>query len=475
MTARRAATIVAALTVVGALVRVPGLDTGLWHDEIVTLVLSVRPPLHEIIRSFGDLNNHPFHSLLAHLSVRAAGEHIWTLRLPTFLFGVAGIPLLYALGATLATRAEGVMAATLLTVSYHDVWFSQNARGYTMLLFFTMLVTLLAVRLMERPQAGGAVVYGLTVAFGLYTHLTMGFVVVAHVAVWAWRLLRVPEVDRARLIRVAGTALAVAGVAAALLYGPMVSAVFAILSKPQPAASVTVATPAWAVLETLRGLRVGFGTVGVLAVFALAGLGGLDYLRRQRDIALLLFLPAIVAVPVMLAAGVAMRPRFFFSFLGFALLMLVRGAMETGRAVQRRIRFQERRPWMVGVALVVLTAAISAESMRDNYKYPKQDFDAALRFVERSRLPGEPVATGGLARLVYDWYYEKPWTQIATADDLEDLCASAERVWIVYSFEDYMDRRLVNRIREGCQRRQVFPGTLSGGEVIVSSCMRRAD
>src|SRR5438093_4803204 len=134
MTARRAAAVVAALTVLAALLRVPGLDASLWFDEIVTLVESVRQPLSEIVTTFPGYNDHPFYSLLAHRSVAGLGEHAWTVRLPAFVFGVAGIPVLYRLGAAVMGRSEGVMAALLLTVSYQHVWFSQNARGYTVLL-----------------------------------------------------------------------------------------------------------------------------------------------------------------------------------------------------------------------------------------------------------------------------------------------------------------------------------------------------
>ena len=42
-------------------------------------------------------------------------------------------------------------AAGLLTVSYHHVWFSQNARAYTALLFFTLIATTLCLRMCRAP------------------------------------------------------------------------------------------------------------------------------------------------------------------------------------------------------------------------------------------------------------------------------------------------------------------------------------
>ena len=83
--------VVGLLTAAAALLRLPGLNSGLWFDEIVTLVESVRLPFRDVVTAFPGNNNHPFYSLLGHLSVVAFGEHAWTLRFPAFAFGVEGI------------------------------------------------------------------------------------------------------------------------------------------------------------------------------------------------------------------------------------------------------------------------------------------------------------------------------------------------------------------------------------------------
>jgi hypothetical protein len=76
--------------VAGALVlRVIGLNSGLWFDEIVTLVESARLPLTRILTDFPGVNAHPFYSVLAHVSIAALGDSAWALRLPACLFGVA--------------------------------------------------------------------------------------------------------------------------------------------------------------------------------------------------------------------------------------------------------------------------------------------------------------------------------------------------------------------------------------------------
>ena len=79
--------------------------------------------------------------MFANVFVTVLGESAWSIRLPAVLFGVASIPVLYALGERVTGTREALLACAILSVSYHHIWFSQNARGYTMLAFWTILST----------------------------------------------------------------------------------------------------------------------------------------------------------------------------------------------------------------------------------------------------------------------------------------------------------------------------------------------
>ena len=170
----------AGLTILATWLRVIGINKGLWWDEIYFLVISVRHPLAEIITLFPGDTQHPLYSILARLSVVAFGEHAWSLRLPALVFGVASIPILYLLGVSVTTRIEALLSAALLAVSYHHVWFSQNARGYTALAFWAILSTFFLLRGIQSGRRGPYVAYAVAASLGVYTHLTMVFLVVSH-------------------------------------------------------------------------------------------------------------------------------------------------------------------------------------------------------------------------------------------------------------------------------------------------------
>ena len=126
-------------------------DASLWYDEIFTVVNYVRLPTAQLVGVFDSLNNHMFYSLLAQLSVGILGENPLALRLPAILFGVGSIFVQWRIARRMMGAPGALIVALLLALSYHHVWFSQNARGYTGLLFFCSAATLAFVKGLEKP------------------------------------------------------------------------------------------------------------------------------------------------------------------------------------------------------------------------------------------------------------------------------------------------------------------------------------
>ncbi|MGH9935780.1 MAG: glycosyltransferase family 39 protein, partial [Blastocatellia bacterium] len=169
------------LSLLAMALRLWRLDSDLWHDEVLTLVDFARAPLGEIVTSFPAKNQHMLYSVLARLSFGVFGESAWALRLPSALFGVGSIWALFLLGRRLVGAREALMACALMTVSYHHVWFSQNARGYMGLLCFTLLATWLWLEALSRNEWRWWLGYVAAVTLGAWIQLMMAFVVAAHV------------------------------------------------------------------------------------------------------------------------------------------------------------------------------------------------------------------------------------------------------------------------------------------------------
>jgi uncharacterized membrane protein len=413
-------------------------------------------------------------SVMARISVLLFGEHTWSLRLPAVLFGVGAVPALYFLGREVSTRREALLAAALLTVSYHHVWFSQNARGYTGMLFWTLLCSYFLLRGMRRAQRSDWVAYAVAGALGTYTHLTMVFVVVSHAVICVWLLLFRAKSGEYQLKdwKQPAMGITLAGALTLVLYAPVVLQVQQFFSRPSKLEGVS--TPLWAFWETLRGLRIGLGAeAGVVVAGALFAAGLWSYWRQSGVVAWVFVLPGLVTAAGAVLARGTMYPRFYFYLLAFGVLILVRGAMAAAAALAGRFRPRATSrasglQW--GTALVVLMIGGSGVTLERNYRYPKQDYTGAIQFVETRREAAETVVTAGEISYVSQGYFGRPWTKVESVAQLEALRGQGRRVWLLYTFPIYIERKtpeLMAAIRQECAEKFVFPGTVGGGDITV--------
>lgn len=462
------------MTAVAAVARIVALNNGLWVDEIYSLVESFRPPLLQVITTFPGDTQHPFYALLANAAEKLLGDAPWVIRLPAALFGIATVPALFAFGRRVTSRQEAFLAALLLAVSYHHVWFSQNARGYSMLAFWAVTTTVVFRDAQRWPTGTRAVTYAVLAGLGAYTHLTMVFVVAAHALIGvAWAVTR-PAGDRRAWIRWGVFAVGGSALVTLVLYGPVIPQVLDFFLH-RPSRLQGVSSPGWALAEAVRVLKTGLGAAPGLAIGAAVFLIGLvSYWRSDRWALALFVMPGLVTLAGALAIRGTMYPRFFFSLVGFALLIAIRGTAVAATAAARVIHRGRGGPttarrW-VTVAVAVLIAA-SAVSLRYNYRWPKQDFVGAAEWVATNVPPGDAVITAGVTVFPYREYLPRPWTPIAEGDEaLVDTLRADQRVWVVYVFPRYLEDshpHLMRLIREDCGPEVRFHGTLGGGDIAV--------
>ena len=462
---------------VGVALRFYFVDSGLWYDEIVTLIDSVRMPLAQIVTHFPSNNDHPLYSVLARLSIVAFGEHAWSLRLPAVIFGVAALPMLYVFGTQITSRFEAVAATLLLATSYHHIWFSQNARGYTILLFCALLAThLLLIGLRKNRRAayvGFAVVSGLAA----YTHLTMVLFTLGQALVVTGHLLtrRGAHVELRDWFNPA-LGFALAGVVTLVLYAPLLLDVQKFFGGAPPAAA-RVATTGWAILEMLRGLQLGYATSGVIALGAALFLVGSWSYLRQSPIVLALF---VAPGAVLLAATILLQrptfPRFFFFLAGFALLIIVRGIVVAANWIARGLpsgAIGARLRPLLPAASIAAAAVVSLLALPAGYRYPKQDFEGALKFLAAHTASDVVVLAGIGVTVPFQKYYGKAWPRLASADQLTAARQHGNDVWLAYTFRHYIEAlepELMREVLTHCPTVRTFPGTLAGGSIVVKKC-----
>jgi hypothetical protein len=445
--------------------RVSGLTAGLWFDEIRTLVGYSRAPFAEIVPIYDSQNQHLLYTLLSHGAFMIFGESNWALRLPAVVFGVASIACLYWFAVTVTSRREAMLATALLAVSYHHVWFSQNARGYTVLLVATLAASNLFLRLLARePRQRDALAYAVVMALAVATHVTAALVVATHFLIWCvmWRKRR--TLTTASWLPFG--AFALAGTLALQCYALILPQFIRVLTTPSPSGTAAEwKNPLWFLAEMVRGLSSGLpGGAFALAVGCAVMLAGtVSYLRQRPLLGAVMLLPGAITGAVMFLLEHNLWPRFFFFCAGFAVLIAVRGVFVTASLAPGR-----RGPQLATAVLVLL--AIGSAGTVPRAWQPKQDYAAARDYIERMRGPNDAVIAVDLARYPYEQYLQTNWSTAANLSELESIEASHARTWVLYTFParlSTLQPDIWRRLQHSYTTAAEFPGTVGGGAIIV--------
>jgi mannosyltransferase len=206
----RSGQVLAALTALAAILRFSTLHVqSFWFDEAVTVRLLHGSFGHMLASIGGSESTPPLYYALAWVWSRVFGHGEVGLRSLSALAGTLFIPVAYAAGRELVSKKTALVIAALATVNPLLIWYSQEARSYSLLLLFSGLSFLLFARQLRQQSDRTLVLWTIASALAIATHYFAAFVV-APEAVW----LVVAAHDRRR------PALAIAGllaVGAALL------------------------------------------------------------------------------------------------------------------------------------------------------------------------------------------------------------------------------------------------------------------
>ncbi len=453
------------------------LNSCLWYDEVATLIEFVRLPVNQLLTTYADQNNHPLFSLLAHFSVQLFGQSAWALRLPAVLFGLASIWAFFLLGRIVTDKREAFFSTLLISVFYYHVWFSQNARGYTGLLFWGLLGTWLFLKGFKENKFYIWIAYAVSMALGMYTHLTSVFILASHFIIYCFRLLKHKRTAEKfhPFIFLPLVSFILTALFTFQLYALILPQVINSLQVQVGGVRVEAWTnPVWAIIEVIRGLQVGFGTfiIGVVAFLIIIS-GLVSYAKTNSVVVALFAIPVVMGAAVLVVLHRHFYPRFFFFELGIVILMLIRGctiiadflARQTMRVIPRSNLNRVFQTALAGIIII-----ISALSLYHNYRYPKQDYLGALKYVESRCNKDDVIITTGHSAYPYKNYYAPHLKSIETVDEMQEVISQNRSVWLIYSFPDHMEAfypGMLSIIQEGFILMKEFPGTLGGGTIFV--------
>ena len=466
------------ILLLAAVLRAVGLNSPLWYDEIWTVDTHVRQPWGEMMREYS-MNHHYFFSVKAKLFSQVMGEEAWAYRFPAVVFGVGTVAAIWWLAKEIADTRIAHVSALLVALSYHQVWFSQNARGYTELAFWSVLGLILFLRGVRRPAMGTWIAFGLTAAAAVFTHLTGAFFFVALGFVWLISLVtgfgRDAPLTREWVLQpLIGVAIALS--LTILAYLPILPSLLDTMGEISATSSVdkmqVYQNPIWTMGE---GVRTAIGNTGSLTLIVVVvgltaiALGALGTHSAQPLFFLAIALHIVVTLVLLMSLDMRIWPRFFFVDIGPVIVLVVVGCRYgAGLMAQLFKRPQIARPmFIVGVLALI---SISGFLVQRNYDAPKQDLAGAFAFVEGTRDPTERVYAINPGGPVFESHFGADWTTISDAENYAKAMAQPGPVAVVVLFPNRMFRvipELGTDVEEEFELVRAFAGTLGDGRVLV--------
>src|SRR3954468_6154760 len=220
---------IAIIIALGFALRLYQMDAAsLWSDEAFSAYWIHRPLSYLWTDGLIIETTPPLYYTLLKLWAVFAGDSDAALRLFSVAASTATIPLVFLLGAELATPAIGLVAALLFALAPMQIYYAQEARVYTMLPLAFALALLGLLRFLRAAQQRGTQadhwalgLYAAGATLLIYSHATSVFTVAALAGCGGLLLLRTPHKWAALLPFV------VANATVALLAVPELRAIFA--------------------------------------------------------------------------------------------------------------------------------------------------------------------------------------------------------------------------------------------------------
>ena len=430
-------------------------ERGVWYDEAFAILYASRSFGEMIAGTLTQVSGvaadvHPlFYYFALHLWMQVAGDSAFAARFFSVFFGVATVALAFHIARDLFGRRTGSAAALVLAIAPYHLAYSQEARMYAMLAFWSTLALFAFIRFRRTFRKSWWALFVVVGAGALYSH-NLAFLSFAALGIWT-----IADALRTRTIHLL-RATVLAGAAMVLLWLPWLILVPSQFGKIEQAYWVPPPTVV-SLVQTLLVFTFDFDNAAAPAVLVpfllfaailMLTLISLELARRRRERAAELTLAVALAfLPIILLFTISQwRPVYIIrallpAFVWYGVLagwMLVRAP----------------RPIKYGAAICMsaLTLAV-LPAYYDYATFPRSPFKETAVTLQPRLRSGDVILHDNKLSFFPMYYYDRTLPEMFLADppsagsdtlaaptqqalqlyatDFEAATAKASRVWFV--------------------------------------------
>lgn len=177
--------ILAVIILIGSAFRIYHLDyNSIWLDEAATYVHSLTLSGIFDYTSSVDYFNPPLFPLFEFVMIQIAGASEWGLRFFPALFGILTIPAAYLMGKEFHDKYTGLITAIIFALSPFLIYYSQEARSFSMLLFLCTVLMYVFLKALKTNSRKDWAAFGIVAAVTFATHF-YGAVFIAILVIFA--------------------------------------------------------------------------------------------------------------------------------------------------------------------------------------------------------------------------------------------------------------------------------------------------
>jgi len=368
---------------------------SLWNDEAWTAWAVHSPYVADTLGRVRADVHPPLYFLLIDGWTLAAGDSVYSLRLFSALCGMIGLAATYAVGVRLFDRWTGFIGLVVLGTASFFVYYTREARMYSLLLALSAVSTLLYLRWREVRATGPVALtrkipkynsllwglfYGLSLAALAYTHYAGVLIAITHILHWV-----VSPHPKARLRTIIINLLPY--VLAVILFGAWLPT-FLTQMRANPNGPLAIPIPTdWGTVAGLVLILTGGNWWLYLLPFVLGR--AIPALRQYWRPVLLLVIWLLLTPTALLILNALVAPVYQVRY---AIAMLPAGALLVAYAV-RQMKIPKLATHYVLPLLAVGVLAYSQLTIDKNIWSEKPQWETVIRGMMETRQPLEPIIT----------------------------------------------------------------------------------